>query len=198
MPHGFAAYARILHPAYRPGVGSPIRWTEVAALTERAAHPLMQWGKLFGSRDPEYCPDWLEQPFLGELSPELVAAMLKSLRHFTSTPDRCCLLVWDGLGAIELLYPPAPKVDLPARNYLAFVGAIDSAQELADSNYLQCPHIWWPEDRAWIVVTGIDAMVTYVGGSAACIKELLRDPDLEVFPASLDDRVDCQGDTINL
>ena len=167
----YESYARILHPAYRPGVGSPIRWREVASIMERVAHPLMQWAKLFGSNDPDYCPDWLGQPFLGELPSELVKAMLKSLRQFTSTPHRCYLLVWEGYGGIELFYPAAKKVDMPYRRYLVFVGTIDSVQEMADANYLQAPNIWWPEDKAWAVVTDIDLMDTYVGGSAACIKQ---------------------------
>ena len=30
IPEGFPSYARVLHPAYKPGEDTPIRWTEIA------------------------------------------------------------------------------------------------------------------------------------------------------------------------
>lgn len=41
VPKGYEAYARIFHPAGRPG-GKPIRWSDVAKATGRTAHREMQ------------------------------------------------------------------------------------------------------------------------------------------------------------
>jgi hypothetical protein len=60
------------------------------------------------------------------------------------------------------------------------------------------PQIWWPDDRAWCVATEIDLDSTYVGGSRAFIERLMGEPELEVMPAVLDDRVDLGADTINV
>ena len=198
IPEGYSAYTRILHPAYTPAIGEPVHWSDIAARTGKIAHPLMKFGRLFGSDDSYYCPDWLEQPFVGELPKEEAETMLSTLRLFTTTPDCCYLLVWEGYGGSELLYPPTGKVMLPDRNYLAFVGSVDSVEELAKADYLNSPNLWWPEDKAWIVATEIDFMDTYVGGSANCISQLLCDPELEAFPISIDARVDFLGDTINI
>ena len=59
------------------------------------------------------------------------------------------------------------------------------------------PQLWWPDDRAWCVVTDIDLDSTYVGAGEEGVARLLADPVLEVVPASLDDRVDMGADTIN-
>ena len=43
MPNGFAAYARIFHPAYLTrDEERPVRWSTVASWTGRTVHPLMQ------------------------------------------------------------------------------------------------------------------------------------------------------------
>ena len=56
-------------------------------------------------------------------------------------------------------------------------GAVaDAARNLAPEPHEQSANLWWPADRAWCVVTDIDLTSTYVGGSAACIAELLGTP----------------------
>ena len=42
VPTGFAAYARVLHPAVDEH-GAPVTWAEVARRTESISHPRMQW-----------------------------------------------------------------------------------------------------------------------------------------------------------
>lgn len=56
------------------------------------------------------------------------------------------------------------------------------------------PALWWPDDRAWVVVTEIDFGCTYVGGSAATIERVLAHPELEAWPAQ---RTDCFTDSLN-
>ncbi len=50
-------------------------------------------------------------------------------------------------------------------------------------------NIWWPDDRAWCVGTEIDLMSSHVGGSQACIADLVSEESLEVLPVSVNQRV---------
>lgn len=91
-------------------------------------------------------------------------------------------------------WPRRPLLDLPNRRYLVYVGPLS---ELPSWRW-EGPNLWWPEDRAWFVASEIDLVSTYVGGSAAAIAELLRDPLLEVLPSSATDRVTADSDRINV
>ena len=64
-------------------------------------------------------------------------------------------------------------------------------------SFSRAPSIWWPEDRAWCVATEMDVTETLVGGREACIEQILRQPELETLPITLDGLVDYKGDTIN-
>jgi hypothetical protein len=63
-----------------------------------------------------------------------------------------------------------------------------------EGGHFQSPNIWWPQDRSWVVGTEIDDWNTYVGGSEACIEELLASPRLEVVPSGPDLRFDAGSD----
>ena len=198
-PGYFPAYCRILHPAYIAGEYTPVRWSEVAARNNKVMHPQVQFGRLAGSEDPYAYPSGVSPPFIGELPEAEANTISKVLRNFTSTPDNCYLLVWEGYGGIQEMYPITKKLELPGRSYLVYTGPMESVLELCiDGNTLMGPNIWWPEDRAWVVATEIDFLDTYVGGSARCVNQLLGDPDLEAFPAFSNDRVDFFADTINV
>ncbi|HQD71758.1 MAG TPA: hypothetical protein PL177_10840, partial [Limnochordia bacterium] len=43
IPKGYAAYARLLHPAYRGSEDRELTWAQVAKLTGRSPHAQMQW-----------------------------------------------------------------------------------------------------------------------------------------------------------
>ena len=164
----------------------------------KTVHPLMQYVRVCGSKDYYGQLFSADQPFVGELPEAEAQALGATLRYFTATPDRCYLLVWEGYGGIERMYPPSLMVELHDRTYLAYQGSIDEVLALCiDGNAVDGPNLWWTEDRAWIVSTEIDLMETYIGGSADCIAHLLSDPLLEAFPASIYARVDFLADTIN-
>jgi hypothetical protein len=61
----------------------------------------------------------------------------------------------------------------------------------------QSASLWWPADRAWFVATDIDLVTTYVGGSTACIRDLLAHPGLEAAQVPRDQRITWDADTIN-
>ena len=77
---------------------------------------------------------------------------------------------------------PGPQVHFPGRDYFLFSGATqDATQSYAVPPFWQSPNMWWPDDRAWFVATEIDLMSTYVGGTKACIADLLAAEALEVL-----------------
>ena len=65
----------------------------------------------------------------------------------------------------------------------------DAVRNLAPEPHEQSANLWWPADRAWCVVTDIDLVSTYVGGTAACIADVRACPGLEVVPADPGDPV---------
>jgi hypothetical protein len=110
-------------------------------------------------------------------------------------------------GAVEmaLAFPPkviraglwafrvgTPEADYP-RLQAETLERMKSAPRFAD----QCPSLWWPDDRAWMVATDVDHAWTYVGGSAALIEALLGDDRLEALPARLTDGFFRDSDTVN-
>ena len=200
VPGGFPDYARILHPARALKGDAPVRWAEIAARTGRVMHPQVQFGRLAGSDDPYGHPDWVDHPRVGQLPDTVAPHLVATLKRHTSTPERCYLCVWEGYGSFEEHFPEAARIVLPDRTYLMFVGPIDAVLELVDHRNMrfQPPNLWWPADRAWCCATEIDFVETYVGGSVACVDEILACPELETFRVSPDARVDFFGDTINV
>lgn len=97
VPHGFEAYARILHPASAAD-DRPVTWAEVAAWSGRVIHPLVQFDALAvpvpgaGSGDPP----WQTSPEPGSLPPALLAALCDVLAGHTGSADRCWFCIWDG------------------------------------------------------------------------------------------------------
>jgi hypothetical protein len=116
VPSGYAAYARICHPATEGG-DAPVTWSQVASATGRTAHPLMQWHALVGS------PDYLNfkgslwpggDPERGNLDEYSLEVLCGLLGRSTTDAERCFFAVWDGwswvhggdvIGRIELVRP---------------------------------------------------------------------------------------------
>ena len=94
-------------------------------------------------------------------------------------------------------YAGVPRVLLPHREYRLYRADIDAAISLADGPSETNPNLWWPDDRAWIVATEIDLTESYIGGSQACIEQILADPALETFAVDLNARIDSEGDVVN-
>ena len=104
VPSGFAAYARICHPA-TDRAGRPATWTEVARQTGRQAHPSMQWHALVGSAGPLNMTRSLwpgDDPRRGNLvPPEALAHLCDVLLDHSATPERCFFCLWEGWGWIR-------------------------------------------------------------------------------------------------
>lgn len=205
VPEGFDAYARVFHPASRlvDGTEETVSWQEVAKANGRVGHPGMEWTGITGSWKffhGESQPGvWDVEPHLGSLTVAHAARLTSLLAPHTKTPQRCWFAVWEGYGALLVSRKAkVPKVKLPQRDMFLMSGALTAATTPLDPSPLgQLANLWWPEDRAWCVASEIDLMTTYVGGSAACIEDLLGDDTLEVMPVSIDQRVSWDSDDIN-
>lgn len=224
IPEGFAAYARIFHPAWRPHM-IELRWSDVAAANGRTVHPQMQFHSI-ATPAPGHrtlAVEW-QGPRDGTMSPHQLQALIPLLAARTSTPGRCRLCFWEGYGhftgAIASFTfrkeggsptpPPAstphPKlprgrVRLPGRDYLLFFGPIAAVGASGDPELVAWdddgPNLWWPDDRAWCVASEIDFPYTYVGGPAALVEAIVAHPGIEALPATIHDRITADGDTVN-
>ena len=197
VPPVFAAYARLLHPAvsYEGDDDVEVPWSAVAALNDRVAHRLMQWPAITGAWD--YVADddqpelWNDSPAEGHLPVGTAARVAAVLGQHSATPDDCRFGVWtDTRDAGTLL--------LGGRGYRLVRGPL----ALATANFApepaeQSPNLWFPADHSWCVVTDIDLMSSYVGGSAAAVAALLDADGIEAWPAEPDDPVTPDSDPVN-
>jgi hypothetical protein len=184
VPGGFEAYARVLHPVeeLRRGGYCPVRWSEVAAWSGAA---LTRGGQFAVIALPEHEPGGVKPwsgggPQEGTLYRPDADALGETLALHTGTRQRCWFCMWEGWGPSS----SGPRVQLPARDYLVFVGPLAAMRALVDSQEGHTPNLWWPDDHAWCVASEIDLPWTYVGGSAALIAGLHADERLEVQPAA--------------
>jgi hypothetical protein len=213
VPPVFDAYARVFHPAVRypdddrlPAADAAplppdeeVTWAEVAAFNGRTAHPSMEWVSITGSWEFRGNDDqpgvWNDAPAEGHLPVSVATRLTAVLRRFTTTPEECWFGLWDGFD-----HTPDTRLTLalPGREFWLLRGPVDlAAANLADEPAEQSANLWWPADRAWFVATDIDLMTTYVGGSGACIADLLATEGLETAQVPADQRVTWDADTVN-
>jgi hypothetical protein len=197
VPPVFAGYARILHPAirYAGAEDVEVRWDAVAAFNGRTPHRLMQWAGITGSWDyvgeddqPEL---WNDSPAEGHLLAAVAERLAAVLSRHTATPDD----VWFGAFTDE---PDGEAVRLGPRAHRLIRGPVAlAAANLAPEPAEQGPSLWFPADRRWYVVTDIDLMSTYVGGSADAVGAVLGAPGIEAWPAEPADPVAPGSDPVN-
>jgi hypothetical protein len=190
IPEGFAAYARVFHPPYRrtsDGSAIPVRWRDIAAANNRTIAAEMQ--RLDVSADPTLFSRsgeklWDEQPRGGTIPREIAVRLAAILTPYTRTPKLCWFAVWEGWGELRVRQDGAPMFSIPERNLFLLQGGVDEVlTTLSEVDWIyRSPNLWWPADRAWCVATEIDFKWSYVGGSAACIEQVLTDPELEALP----------------
>jgi hypothetical protein len=138
-------------------------------------------------------PLWDGAPARGHL-PEHVAGLVAAvLRAHTGTPDDCFF----GAPA-EVLAADAPALTVGANDVILVRGPVElAARNMAEEPSEQSATLWWPADHAWVVATDLDLVTTYVGGSSACIADLLAHPGLEAAAVPPTQRVTWDADTVN-
>lgn len=207
VPAGFAAYARIYHPASRANgdTRTPLRWAEIAAATGRTTHRQMQWPSIIGRFDERSSPNHpilsdhsFVRPSEGVLPPELARLIWPVLASFTSRPQRCWFAVWDGFSGMYPAVRSGPIFTLPHRQFHLFQAPIDAIEtSFSPPPFTISANLWWSDDRSWCVATEIDLVSTYVGGSAEAIAALASAPELEIDLVEPSDGVSWRSDTIN-
>ncbi|MBW4716759.1 hypothetical protein [Saccharothrix obliqua] len=121
--------------------------------------------------------------------PDLVQARhaLRLLSRFTGTPEECYFCVWDGYSDVRLP-AGAARVELPHRQYALLRGALRDfdgwAEALGTAEPCPPPAFAWPADRSWCFTADVDPHWAGIGASRAAVDALVREPGLDVVPAS--------------
>jgi len=223
VPPGFAAYARIFHPAHYMGRSeAEVRWSEVAALTGKTVHPEMQFHAIAPqSGNPVAL---VYGPRLGVLSKVQAEALTALLSKFTATSSSCWFCLWEGYGYLHpgrvirvmAARPPFARARIGLKRLQLrwsaprLPGKEGPRVRLPYRDYLlfhaplakalgweDGPNLWWPDDQAWCVASEIDLPYTYVGGPQALIEAIVNDPAIEALPATATDGVTYDSDNIN-
>jgi len=210
VPSGYSAYARVFHPATDQD-GAPVAWSDVALMTGRTAHPLMQWHALVGSQDPEKFRGSLWQgrsPERGNLPRKPLQALCDILAGHTTEPEHCFFAIWIGWGWVDRGKTFSshelrlPHLELPDREYVLLTGPLTAASETADAEAMtpleeQSPNLFWPADHAWCVGTEIDFDSTLVGGTTAVVQAIVESAALEAWQVNPTDSLTADADRIN-
>lgn len=190
---GFAAYARVLHPAALDG--RPVSWADVGAAYGRTPGPYTRWHQLIGvdvddlnGTDPGLPGVWDEPAAEGPTPPDIARALIPVLARRTATAESCWFGLWHGYGRWD--FDRFPLFLTPGREEVLLSGTLaDVVSPVALDEFAELPDLWWPEDRAWCVGGDVDLASTYVGGSPELIAELLAAPGLEAYPVGPHDLV---------
>lgn len=192
VPAVFAAYARVLHPAvrYDGDEDLEVTWAEAAAHNGTALSALASWDELTRGPVDSQPPVWDDGPSEGHL-PVAVAGRLAGVLAARTTTTACTFGRWDGFG-YDLRDPEVPPRLLlrGERDVVLVRGTVaDAVRNLAPEPHEQSANLWWPDDRAWCVVTDVDLRSTYVGGSEECVTALLSTAGIEALAVVPDDAV---------
>lgn len=195
VPDGFAAYARVFHPA------GDLRWADVAAAAGRVAHPAMQWNAITGADYYALEVPGLfgERPAEGAMPPGVARVLAEVLARHTGS-SICWFAAWEGWGGSHATGPfaSAPAFEPPHRRYVLARGAVaDATESVGFGPADQTANLWWPEDRAWCVATEVDLVTTYVAASEDAVAELLAQPELEAMRIAPSAGVTGESDPLN-
>ncbi len=206
VPARFPVAVRILHPAVGLD-GEPLRWREVAdrlgvafradiafeEFAEAPAGTTVEWAEKVTFADVP----WSRAPERGSLDAASTAALVRALEGFAVSPDRCGFALWDGYGGEAVLlsrgrgrrrksgeaegWEVAPVAVL-GRRFVVAEGPLSAAWSLGREllGRDQSPNLWW--DPAWLVVTDVDLMSTFVGCSESCAEAIVAEERLEAVP----------------
>lgn len=200
VPKGFAAYARIFHPAAGPEC-KPVRWADVAKARGKVAHREMQWHAIVGSADAERAPP------LGAMDLDELETLCEILAAHTPEPDDCFFglcEIWSWVDDVLLTterkrgrLSRQHRLKLPLeRNYVVIQGAVTASQIGCDLHQY-APNLIWSADHSWLVASEVDFDSTLVGGSAELIEAIVNSPKLEAWQVEPTDSLAIDADKIN-
>jgi hypothetical protein len=131
IPHGFEAYARVLHPAHDPE-WQEVRWASVAAENGTTLHSQAQWWRLARRSDSyDQSAGWAgHNPDPGRLHRPAFEALTDVLGRHTTRSDPTFVAFWVGYG----VWPPAwfglPTTRRPVRESYLFERPFDDVVTL--------------------------------------------------------------------
>jgi hypothetical protein len=181
-----------------------VQWSEDVAAAQWIVETLHPFAQDVGSLVPEVFAAYarIRHPDAGTLDRPQLDALLEVLPRHAPEPGPCWFAIWDGYawlhgpGAMSTMTrdgtsadppawitPPPARIRLPSRSFALYRGGLDAARALWDLSWEQSPNLWWPDDRSWCVATEIDLTSTYLGGSAALVRDLLGDRRINAQPA---------------
>jgi hypothetical protein len=173
-PSGFAAYARIMHPADSEIADEQSRLLCAEGdLDETLLHVLVE----VLARHTSTPVDCFFGLWIGY--GEIHGSMVTRIVHGEVSTS------WMEPPAFESAVLDGPKVQIPKRAYFLFRGPVQDAGRWPSRNNVRInsPSLAWPADRSWFVATDTDSPWTGVGGSAELIDELTAKEALDVVPA---------------
>lgn len=181
FPRHFEAYCRVLNPA-RTGFGTPSRWQ---SLTDEPVNGLTQWCEVEGhTREPDGSGHY---PVMGAIDTETAAALTDILKSHTTTPTETYYLAWEGYGGLNDSYRASSSVFAPyGRPMFVLAGPLREAVSAAAAVPNGAPLWWAAADGSWCLGNDIYARSVYLGGTAACVQDLLNDTRIESYPVSSD------------
>lgn len=126
----------------------------------------------------------------GTLTDPDAERLVKLLRPWTRTPQKCWFALWEGYGWLAPMDRRGPRVHLPNRDYLLYGGPIEAAGSTAlFGEWDQSPNLWWPADGSWCVASEIDLPWTYVGGTVDMVERLVIDNRIEALAIGPDEPI---------
>lgn len=210
MPDVFGAYARVFHPFFGSGM-TRVRWSELAERRGIGLSPTTRFKDVTEGATGD--AGWEHEPQEGTLDEASVHALRDVLAPFTETPQRCWLAVWMGWGSWRpgsravlvatnepgrstpqtgVAEPPseAAVIRTQHREYYLLHSSLDLLPSFGILGWHQSPSIWWPEDKAWCVVTEVDGYSTYVGGTEPCVDAIVSSTRLDAVAVPADAPMD--------
>lgn len=180
-----------------------MQWSEDVAAARWIVERLHPFAQDVGSLVPEAFAAYarIRHPEAGTLDRPQLDALLEVLPRHAPEPGSCWFAIWDGYAWLHgppamtaltrdgsadppaWITPPLARIQMPSRSFALYRGGLDAARALWDVSWEQSPNLWWPDDRSWCVATEIDLTSTYLGGSAALVRDLLDDRRINAQPA---------------
>lgn len=189
IPGLFPSYVRIMHPAYRYTYSgdrvvdaAEINWAEVARSHGRPRTGLSLFEDLFAPESP--MDSDLAGPLEGQLTDRLCGRLAGTLAGHTSSPARCIFLFATSWGTLSPTLPDAVDLILSDGDYLAIGGSCDDACRFSITATM-----WWPVDRAWMVLTPVDCNYSFVGCSESAKDALIGNPGIEAWAVRRQDQI---------
>lgn len=183
VPAGFEAYIRVLFP-FDGERDAPVPWQQVADEAGIPLRPLTTSDELLNSiPETRRRQLHLDLPHPGHMPRSIAETLAGVLAERTTTPDRCYFAVWDGKGGLAPSGGFGASFTTPARRWLLYTATVADAVDGFDTEsgvVTIPPHLWWPADRRWYVISELDVCCAYIGCSADTAAALLGS-GLEAF-----------------